>query len=393
MIQAPAEPGLFRRGKIFRAGISIFVASNVLLPNWTDCEATTLNEMQQTLRATWMAGPATARRNTAVQAIGGFLRSLRGRHDWPGSTEKRAWIAAKYLVRCLTMPRKQSQFLSLIESEPMLHALRRRDPRMLERHFHRYINRNWSRGQRLNAIQQHYVHALHAMPAPLFRAVYAEGSAPLGLLTMKDDSRLVLSLHPPIFMGCEGELCIQLGDELGNPLYRVVVTVIACDTLAIGCIQGPVGSEARETVRELTRNLHGLRPRCLMLALVGTLARHWGLSKLFAVGNAAHPLRNPRRRFVADYDTYWEEQRGRATADGWYELPLQPKRKTEADVPSQHRSAFRKREALRMEAECLLVDALGKMLERHDQYEQHAAGTSFNQPLQEACAVASCTSR
>ena len=185
-------------------------------------------------------------------------------------------------------------------------------------------------------------------------------------------------------------MCIQLGDEFGNPLYRVVVTVIDDDTLAIGCIQGPVGGAARETVRELTRKLHGMRPRCLMLALARALARHWGLSRLLAVGNAAHPLRNPRRRFVADYDAYWEELQGRAAGDGWYELPLLPLRKTEADVPSQHRSAFRKREALRMEAERLLVDALGTAAPgRHHQYERHAEMPSFDHRSQAAHAVAS----
>ena len=338
--------------------------------------------MQQTLPATWVAEPPAARRH-AAEAIGDLLRSLRGRHDWRGDAKKRTWLAAKYLARCLGMPRRQSAFLALIEREPMLHAFRRRDPRMLERHFHCYIHRGWSRGQRLDAIRQHYAHALAALPEPLFRAVYVEGCAPLGLLTAKDGSRLVLSLRPPIFMGCEGELCIQLGDEYGEPLYRVVVTVIDRDTLAIGCIQGPVGSAARETVRTLTRNLHGLRPRCLMLALAGTLARHWGLSRLLAVGNAGHPLRNPRRRFVADYDAYWEEQQGRVAGDGWYELPLQPQRKGETDVPSQHRSAFRKRETLRMQAERLLVDALGTLPAYR---RQHERADGFDHRLQEACA-------
>lgn len=294
-----------------------------------------------------------------------FLRSLRGRFDWRGDVLKRTLAAAKYIVRGLLMFREHADFLSHIEGDPALQAFRRRDPRMQERHLHRYLNLGWSRRQRLRAIRQHYRQLLAAMPAPLFRAVYAEGGAPLGLLSLKDGSRLILSLQPPIFLGCEGELGIQLGDELGNPLYRIVVTVTDERTLAIGCLQGPVGATARETVRELTRQLHGLRPKCLMLALAGALARHWRLTRMLAVGNAVHPLRNARRRFVADYDAFWQEQQGRAVGDGWYELPLRPQRRTEVEVPSQHRSAFRKREALRMEAERLLVEALGAVPERH----------------------------
>ncbi|WP_426661354.1 VirK/YbjX family protein [Rhodanobacter aciditrophus] len=294
-----------------------------------------------------------------------FLRSLRGRFDWRGDAAKRMLTAAKYIARSLLMFREHADFLSHVESEPALQAFRRRDPRMQERHLHRYLNLGWSRRRRLRAIRQHYRHLLAAMPAALFHAVYAEGGAPLGLLSLKDGSRLILSLQPPIFLGCEGELGIQLGDELGNPLYRIVVTVIDERTLAIGCIQGPVGATAREAVRQLTRQLHGLRPKCLMLALACVLARHWGLARVLAVGNAAHPLRNARRRFVADYDAFWQEQQGRDVGGGWYELPLRPQRRTEVEVPSQHRSAFRKREALREEAERLLVEALCVEAERH----------------------------
>lgn len=349
----------------------------------------TLNEIQQTLRATWTGGQPAARRNGTMEAMARFLRSLRGRHDWHGNPDQRTWKAAKYVVRCLTILRAQLDFLAHIENEPVLQAFRCRDPRMLERHLHRYLNRGWRRGRRLEAIRWHYRHASGVMPAPLFSAVYAEGSARLGLLTLKDGRRLVLGLRPPISFGCEGELCIQLGDELGNPLYRIVVTAIDRDTLAIGCIQGPDGADARETVRALTRNLHGMRPRCLMLALARALARHWGLSRLLAVGNAAHPLRNPRRRFVADYDAYWEEQQGSAMRGGWYELPLQAQRRIEAAVPSKHRSAFRKREAIRIDAERMLLDAMGAMPECRQQQGQHTVKTNFDRLFHGVCAEAS----
>ena len=343
--------------------------------------------MADTMRVA--ARPAPRRVIEPASAAMHFLRSLRGRHDWRGDAGKRALIAVKYLARCLLMPRQQSGYLAFVEGNPLLRTFRRRDPRMQERHFHRYLNLGWNRRQRLRAIRQHYRHVLAAMPAPLFRAVYAEGGAPLGLLTLKDGSRLILSLRPPIFLGCEGELGIQLSDERCHPLYRIVVTVTDERTLAIGCIQGPDGSEARDTVRELTRQLHGLRPKCLMLALACALARHWGLTRVLAVGNAAHPLRNARRRFVADYDAFWGEQQGRAVDGGWYELPLEPERKTAAEVPSQHRSAFRKREALRAEAEHLLIAALGALPERHRQHTQGAGMPSVHHLFQGVCAEAS----
>jgi uncharacterized protein VirK/YbjX len=142
-------------------------------------------------------------------------------------------------------------------------------------------------------------------------------------------------------------------------------------------------------VRELTRNLHGLRPKCLVLALACALARHWGLTRVLAVGNAAHPLRNAGRRFVADYDAFWQEQQGRAIGNGWFELPLQPEHRSEAEVPSHHRSAFRKREALRMHAEHLLTEALGAAPEYHQSRVPGPEMPSSRHPFQGVCVEAS----
>jgi uncharacterized protein VirK/YbjX len=191
-------------------------------------------------------------------------------------------------------------------------AYQRRDPRVLERHFHRYIHLQWNRHARLKSIQQHYRFALTRLPAVLFEAIYIYGNATLGSLTLKDGSQLTLCLRPPIFMGCEGELCIQLSDANDHPVYRIILSVIDDrPTIAIGCIQGPDGQNGKDVVRDLTRNMHGMRPKQLMLSLVYAFAQHLGIERILAVGNAAHPLRRVREKFQADYDAFWLEQKGR----------------------------------------------------------------------------------
>lgn len=172
---------------------------------------------------------------------------------------------------------------------------------------------------------------------PMSLAAIPERAVPLGMLALKGGSRAILSLRPAFFLDTEDELCIPLGDEHANALHRIVVSVTAArPTLAIGCLQGPDGADARETERALTRNLHDMRPKCLMLALVG----------------------------------------------GWFELPLQPPHKREAEVPSHHRSAFRKREALRLAAESLLLGALDATSESPRPLARRrnvAGGTLFGQ--------------
>jgi uncharacterized protein len=317
------------------------------------------------LRALIAGQLASLRDPDRSQAVANFLRSLRDRMDWRGSPATRRKMAAKYIVRVLGMPRLHGRYLAWVYGHPGMCAYQRRDPRVLERHFHRYIHLRWDRRLRLQSIRQHYRFALARLPSVLFEAIYIYGNATLGSLTLKDGTQLKLCLRPPIFMGCEGELCIQLSDADDHPVYRLILSVIDDrPTIAIGCIQGPDGANGKDRVRDLTRNMHGMRPKQLMLSLAYALARHWGIERILAVGNAAHPLRRTRDKFQADYDAFWLEQKGREVGDGWFLLPETLSRKSESEVPSHHRSAFRRRETMRIEAERLLVDALETGLPR-----------------------------
>jgi uncharacterized protein len=303
----------------------------------------------------------------AQAAPGGWivnmLRSLRGRYDWRGAWYKRGASALKYLLRSACMPLRHGRFLAFIHAHPQMLAYRRRDPRLLERHMHRYINAHWRRHRRLRNLHEHYRFALANLPDGLFDLVYGLGHASLGSFIAKDGTLLTLCMRPPIFMGCEGELCLQLCDGNEMPLYNIVFSIVGArrPRLVIGCLQGPAGEGARDAVRALTRQLHGLRPKQLMLSLVHAFARRYGIQDIVAISNDAHPLRRTGRPVLSDYDAFWREQQGTAMAGGWFALPAAPVRKSEADVPSQHRAAFRRREALRLEAEQLLLNALGNL--------------------------------
>lgn len=290
-----------------------------------------------------------------------FLASFQGRTDWHGNRLQRGIKATKYLLRALRMPTEHGRFLDALRRDPRMRGYAERDPRLLERHLHRFVNTRWSGAARLRHLQQHYRLMLDRLPTALFDAIYRQGQADLGTLPLHDGSTLTLSLLPPAPMSCEGELWLQLSDVGGRQLYRLVLTVTGDDahaTVLIGCLQGPSGGDARDVVRTLTKQMHGLRPKQLMLALAYAFAERIGARDIRAIGNAAHPLQRKRQVFLADYDAFWTEQGATAGADGWFELPSTQPRKSVADVPSQHRSAFRRREALRTHAEGLLAAAL-----------------------------------
>jgi uncharacterized protein len=326
----------------------------------------------------WYAGLA----DVAKQSQPGLLlSSFRQRTDWSGRWYKRSVTGLKYLIRAACMPLRHGRFLSFIAEHQALRIYRRRDPRLMERHMHRFVNAHWHRRQRLAYLHQHYRFALAHLPSSLFDLVYALGHASLGSLTAKDGSLLTLCLRPPIFKGCEGELCLQLCDAHENPLYSIVFTVSDRDaSIMIGCLQGPRGDNAREVVRELTRNMHGMRPKQLMLSLVYAFARHYDITKLLAISNDAHPLRRTGRPLLSDYDAFWQEQHGKPVEDGWYALPPVQVHKSEAEVPSHHRSAFRRREALRRQAEQLLLNALEQPAPRLPEHPPQALRAAAGRP-------------
>lgn len=341
------------------------------------CAYAAQRSLERELRWAGMPDPLTTgpRKLPAMDGqpgLGLWWRSLSGRTDWRGHAGQRALSAAKYLVRALGMPLRHYDYLAFLASHPLLSAWAVRDPRLQERHQHRFVNRRWHREDRLQALQTHYRLLLERWSTELFEAVYVRGRATLGSFTLKDGSEARLHLRPPAPMSCEGELTIELTDAQDHTLYRLTMTLIDDDTLAIGCIQGPSGQDGRDAVRELTRNMHGMRPKQLMLVLAYAFAGQCGLRRILAVGNVAHPLQG-RTRLYSDYDAYWLEQGGEAIEDGWFLLPAILHHRSEAETESKRRALFRRRAELRWEAVKLLNDALRPVSWWRDVMEASAA--------------------
>jgi uncharacterized protein VirK/YbjX len=271
---------------------------------------------------------------------------------------------------------RHHDYLSFLASHPLLRACVACDPRLQERYQHRFVNRRWHRSDRLQALHTHYRLLLERWSDSLFESVYVQGRATLGFITLKDGSEVGLHLRAPAHMTCEGELTLELTDACDRALYRLVMTLIDDDTLAIGCIQGPAGVDGRDTVRELTRNMHGMRPKQLMLVLAYAFAGQCGLRRILAVGNVAHPLQG-RTRLFSDYDAYWLEQGGVAIEDGWFLLPATLHHRTEAELESKRRALFRRRAELRWEAVKLLNDVLRPVSWWRDAMEASAAMESL----------------
>ncbi len=257
------------------------------------------------------------------------------------------------------MPGRQGTWLKTIYGSDRLSAMLAHDPRLLERWHHAYINRRLGRARRIEIIQGHFQYVFANFPRHIVDAIYLQGRSVLGAVSLKDGSELLIELRRPTGRSREGEMALCLANTQGQVLSSMIFTVADNGrTLMIGCVQGAAAELGRDAVRELTKQCHGLRPKNLLYSLVLAIGQLTQAVQVRGVSNHAHPFALEADKIKADYDSFWTECLGEPLADGFYALPVREALRSEMDVESKHRSAFRKREALRQEACALLAGAL-----------------------------------
>ena len=117
--------------------------------------------------------------------------------------------------------------------------------------------------------------------------------------------------------------------------------------LWIGAMQGPNTDNARELVKEATKQAHRYRTKNLILYMTQALARNLHVKKIYAVSNEGYYAMNHIRRdrkLRTDFGAFWKEAGGKMTDDiRFYEIPLTETRKTMDEVPTRKRAVYRKR--------------------------------------------------
>jgi uncharacterized protein VirK/YbjX len=288
-----------------------------------------------------------------------FLRSMRERRDWHGSRGKRLSYAIKYAASYLMHARAQARWLHFIYDNPRMTAIHAHDPYLFDRPLHRHINRRSGAAQRYATLLSHYEFVCAKLPEALIETMYNTGQVTLGSVVLKDNSLLLVRLAIPAGRGREGELCLQLTNAQGDVLSSLIFTIgNEGRTLLIGCLQGASSQLGRDAVRTLTKQSHGLRPKNLLLSMLLAFAQDRGIERVRGISQAAHPFSLTRGKIKADYDSFWIECDGRLNKDGFYDLPAREPVRDEMQVESKHRSAFRKREALRWEVTHMFVNAM-----------------------------------
>ena len=226
------------------------------------------------------------------------------------------------------------------------HAVGEAHPQLLQKVHKPYPWRAPDVDARVAIVRRHYELALERFGAELLAAVAQSRDLPLcGVALPNEQGTLPVTMGKQPRFEREGEVTLSLQDPFGSLLYSTCFTLCEREG-AVGLLVGSLnGTAPREVLRHITKLSWGVRPQSLLVFLLQQAAALSGARFIHAVGRETHAYwGNPRHDEIRfDYDAFWLEEGGTARPDGLYELPLQARRRSAAEIPSQKRSQYQRR--------------------------------------------------
>jgi uncharacterized protein VirK/YbjX len=244
-------------------------------------------------------------------------------------------------------------WIEVLNSHPAFAEYIQHCPRLVDKIYRPYLTTKLGMSDRLAVLRSHYQfmfrHGLGQMIAQATRT-----GVTLGSIEGKTGARYQVRLRAVEPMEREGELVMQLVE--GTALvYSVAFTfsdLHGFSIVSVGCIQGPKDGDGLGSIRQATRELHGMRPKQLLVCLVRQLGYELGCTQMRLVGNANRVVHGAMRqgRVLADYDQLWAELGAEKRFDGDFQLPCEPIQPPDLEkICSKKRSEARKRHNLAME--------------------------------------------
>jgi uncharacterized protein VirK/YbjX len=218
-------------------------------------------------------------------------------------------------------------------------------PSLIECVIHPYLNVDWRFDQRLDAISGHYELLNGRLSILRFPPLASIILADLGDATQ-------IRLHKFLLFEHEGELTISLFKS-EQRLYSLTFTLgqIGAEFVAYaGGLQGLRNPEAVEIYRSLTHNMHGLRPRDLIVTAFRLLCGSVGIGRILAISDTkricSNSYHSPGEQVFSSFDRAWIECGGVPMDEAFFELSPRLTQRSAEDIPSRKRAQYRRRYAM-----------------------------------------------
>lgn len=271
---------------------------------------------------------------------------------------------ARFCLWSLLKPNVTQRMQALFD-KPGLTEVIKQHPRIIEKPLKPYVCLGWRPEKRAQKVYEHFemLHGIYGKNTP---NLYSPSGYTIASI---EGFRVVLCSGPER----EGSLAVKLVDEFSQDLFTIAFNISTDPerTIHIGALQGPGEhiQDRGEIIKSLTKTMHGLRPKALVLEVLLILARHWNVKHVFGVTNKGHiyqALRytgSKRSSITYNYAELWTEYGGEEVSKYLCSLPVEPLRKDPSLLKRTKRRLYTKRYQWLDELELSVVQSIAELEE------------------------------
>lgn len=273
-------------------------------------------------------------------------------HENP-NTKKLGFGAFRILKRRIYFVAKSLHLISLLqvymhprEGSPLQRVMEQR-PELVGVTIWPYICSSWSAKTCLQRIDEHF-RVIEQMDSTLDFPV----NGILPLLDLEDiATNLRVVLDQPKWLMRDGLFAINLF-LLDSRIYSLVFSFGFEENRVVSYIGGVQGVDVEgilDDYKDLTKALHGMRPRDFLVELFRIFCRCVGVTKIYAVNDAKRHLRSryfgmeKAEKLFLNYNDVWMERGGVQCNDDFFVLSIETPLKNLDEVPSKKRAMYRRR--------------------------------------------------
>lgn len=269
---------------------------------------------------------------------------MKNQYTWPKATAiypdqgKKSYAAKRLRFRLRTLLHKNyiQPFETFVNQHPMLIPFLNARPNYSYPLVHRFLDKRFSTKQRFQAICENLLFLQQLTTVDFL----AQKALNFGEVIPDFEIQLTANNHQPM----EGFLALELRYKPQDQLVYLLTFGKLADSLLIAVIQGPNHEGAKEQVKQLTKDCHGLRPAYLMVEVMKSLAQVLGYHSLLGIPqkyqNKSRLVQS--KRYVVDYDAIFAESGGQRAH--YWQIPFS--HRSLDHIPSKKRSMYRKRFAM-----------------------------------------------
>ena len=242
----------------------------------------------------------------------------------------------RFWLRSVLHSVQVKKFSRFVNQHPEFSELLRAYPNYSYPVIHRFLDKRFNAEKRLEIVCDNLTFLPQKLAQYHLPPLWVK---PINFGEVIPDFEIRLNINE--YQAMEGFWALELRQKSSRQVVYLLTFGKIAQSLLIGVIQGANTENAKDLVKYLTKQCHGLRPAYLLIEVMKLLADTLGYSLL----GIPHKYQNKSRfiqskRYTVNYDTLFKESGG--LRQEYWQLPLTLD-KDLTDVPSKKRSMYRKR--------------------------------------------------